>query len=263
MRINGIFQNLLSNAAKFTPAGGRVELLVEQESITDSKIIYKVIVRDNGIGMSQDFLKRIYEPFTQERTKETARIGGSGLGLSIVKKLLEILGGDIRVKSKLGKGSEFTLTIPFPLGKKELAKGSVQPLLEMQTQRFAGKEILLCDDNEMNREIATAILQSEGIHVTSAADGEECVQTFCASETDEFDLILMDIRMPVMNGYEATQAIRRLTRPDAKKIPIVAMSADAYPEDIKKSLNAGMNAHIAKPIDTEKMLLTIYQLICC
>jgi len=250
-RTQEIFINLLSNAAKFTHEGGEVLFSVECTGQTADKVCDKLVVKDNGIGISEDFLPKIYEPFTQERTEQTADIGGSGLGLSIVKRLVDLMHGTIEVKSKLGEGTEFTVWLDFP-------KAVVQTKSEEEakdTQKLlCGKTILLCEDNAMNREIAKAILEKNGMFVIPAVNGKEGAERFGKSNGGEISAVLMDLRMPVMDGYEATKAIRASMHPDARRVPIIALSADVYPDDIKRGQECGMNGHLSKPIDPRLLL---------
>lgn len=250
LRVSEIFTNLLSNAVKFTPAGGRIDFIVICEKIENGRLYDKIIVRDSGYGMSRDFLPNVFEPFAQERTEKTADIGGSGLGLSIVKRLVDIMGGTIDVKSELGKGTEFTVTIDF-----EIVDEEPSDARDMETSKedIAGKHVLLCEDNSVNIEIAKALLEMASVDVTCAVNGKIGLELFESSAKGDFDAIFMDIRMPVMDGYTAAIGIRGSDHPDAKSIPIIAMSADAYDDDVKKCLEVGMNDHIAKPIDQEKL----------
>jgi CheY-like chemotaxis protein len=215
-------------------------------------------VHDDGVGMSSEFQTRLFEPFSQERTEATASIGGSGLGLSIVKRLVELMGGDISVKSELGRGTDFILNLDFECAKQ------VQPASAPDRLRggsgLSGRKVLLCEDNAMNREIASAMLGMKDIEVVCAANGKEGLEKFAASAPGEYDAVLMDLRMPVMNGFEATAAIRNSKHPDAASIPIIAMSADAYDEDVAKSREAGMNSHVAKPVDSGKLFAEITRL---
>jgi two-component system sensor histidine kinase/response regulator len=258
-RVEEIFINLISNAVKFTPEGGDVLLAVECVKETPDELCDKLIVRDSGVGISEDFLPKIYEPFTQERTEKTAGIGGSGLGLSIVKRLVSLMHGRIEVKSKLGEGTEFTVYLNF---RKANGAGSADVTAQAEDQSvLQGKTILLCEDNEMNREIATAILEKKGMTVLSAVNGKEGAAYFAASQPGAISAILMDIRMPVMDGYEAAAAIRASRHPDAKRVPIVALSADAYIDDVHKAEECGMNGHLSKPIDPELVYSTLHRLI--
>ncbi len=254
MRVEEIFINLLSNAAKFTPAGGTVWFSVECEKETETELFCRMVVKDSGIGISPEFLSQIYEPFSQERTEASAGIGGSGLGLSIVKRLVERMHGRIDVKSTLGEGTEFTVHLTFPKASKQ-AHAEPQPKAPQLVLK--GTTILLCEDNEMNREIATAILEKSGARVVSAVNGKEGTERFLRSGHNEIDAVLMDIRMPVMDGYEAARTIRACGRPDAGTVPIIALSADVYTEDIQKAQNCGMSGHLSKPIDPELLIRTL------
>jgi PAS domain S-box-containing protein len=256
MRVEEIFINLLSNAAKFTPEGGEVLLSMECEKETENEIYSKLVVRDNGVGISQGFIAKIYEPFAQERNEKTAGIGGSGLGLSIVKRLVDLMHGRIEVKSKLGEGTEFAVYLTFSKAGRQI--DSNQDAQKGKQLMLCGKTILLCEDNEMNREIATAILEKNGMSVIPAVNGEEGVQRFIESGIGEISAVLMDIRMPVMDGYEASKAIRASSHPDSKKVPVIALSADAYNGDIQKARECGMNSHLSKPIDPEMLLQTLH-----
>lgn len=242
-----IFLNLLSNAVKFTPEGGTVEFEIGEIPQTPEGWNCRAIVRDTGIGMSPRFMKVMYDPFTQEHPNEPADgQPGTGLGLSIVRQLVNLLGGNITAKSSPGSGSEFTVYLHIdPAGPEEKAKAvSTQPDSE-----FKGRKVLVCEDNYLNMEIARTLLEKRGLTVICASDGRDGLEKFSASDPGEFDAILMDLRMPVMNGYDAAEAIRALPRPDAGSVPIIAMTADAYAEDIRKCYESGMNGHVPKPID--------------
>lgn len=244
LRLNQIFINLLSNAAKFTPEKGRVDFTVSQINGSEGKVKTIFTVRDNGIGMSEDFLAHIFEPFTQERNVSTAAIQGTGLGLPIAKNLVELMGGTIEVKSKLGEGTEITAEIDAePAAAVQEEKLSVTAGYD-----FKGKRALIVEDHAINRILAEKVLKKAGFETETAANGFEALKKYMNTDTGYFDVILMDIRMPVMDGFEAAEKIRALDRTDAKSIPILAMSANAYPEDIERSAAAGMNGHIAKPV---------------
>lgn len=247
--VEEIFVNLLSNAAKFTPEGGEVRMAIECEKETDDAIFDKVTILDNGAGISKEFLPKIYEPFSQERTAATQGIGGSGLGLSIVKRLVTLMNGQITVMSELGKGTEFTVYLKFPKADIASSQDKAQPSINL-----SGRKILLCEDNEMNREIAKAILDKYKVVTMDAVNGLDGYKKFMASGKNEFSAILMDLRMPVMDGYETAKKIRSSDHPNAKDIPIIAVSADAYADDIQRTKAAGMNSYLSKPIDAEKML---------
>lgn len=259
MHIQEIFINLLSNAAKFTPAGGNVLFAVICEKETADEVYDKLIVKDDGCGISEEFLPHIFEPFTQERNARNAGTGGSGLGLSIVKRLVELMRGRIEVESHPGEGTSFTVYLT--LRKAKLKAESSEVSVRSGRVDLEGKKVLLCEDNEMNREIAGAILMKKGIRLDYAVNGQEGLRLFEKSEAGEYAAVLMDIRMPIMDGYEAARAIRGSAHHDSKTIPILAMTADAYSDDVKKAREAGMNAHISKPIDVARMLEVLERLI--
>ena len=256
MRVEEIFINLLSNAAKFTPQGGSVSLIIACEKETETEMYEKLTVKDNGIGISPEFLPKIYEPFSQERTEATASIGGSGLGLSIVKRLIDLMHGRIEVTSKLGEGTEFNVYLTY---QKVTDPDAVKTVKKDENISLSGKTILVCEDNKMNREIVTAILEKNGMHVISAINGREAVEKFREAEAGTIAAVLMDIRMPVMDGYEAAKKIRKAVHPDAKKVPIIALSADVYSTDIEKTKECGMTAHLSKPIDPQLLVRTLQE----
>ena len=255
MRLMQILNNLLSNAYKYTSPGGaiRVEILeMEQSSSAYAKICFKVI--DNGIGMSQEFLAKIYDSFTREERSVTNTIQGTGLGMSIVKSLVDLMGGSIDVESIQGKGTCFELILDFRISEKKANDiRQDEQAEEVDTRRMEGLRFLCAEDNELNAEILTELLHMEGASCVICPNGQEVVDAFEQSVPGEYDMILMDVQMPVMNGYEATKAIRRGSHPLAHTIPIVAMTANAFSEDVQKSLSAGMNAHISKPMDMKKL----------
>ena len=247
LRFNQIFFNLLSNAVKFTPEGGTVEFVSEDLPPKDGKVGMRFYIRDNGIGMSPEFLPHIYDPFSQERLKTGDNEKGTGLGLPIVKSLVDAMGGTISVKSELGKGTEFIVELyakPAELANRE-NKNTVSD------KNLNGVKILLVEDNDLNIYVASIVLEKVGCVVTIAKNGQEAIDKFAESKTGFFDAILMDVRMPVMNGIEATKRIRALDRTDATTVPIIAMTADAFEEEKKKTIEAGMNYHLSKPIDPE------------
>ena len=252
LRLNQILINLLSNAVKFTPAGGKVTLSVKKTALQEGHVYYCFEVTDTGIGMSEEYLDSLFDPFVQQDASIARKYGGSGLGMSITKNLVTMKQGTISVKSTPGEGTVFTVNLPFQLIQQ------VEDIPEKESWNtacdFAGMHVLLAEDNPMNREIATEILSAAGFSVTSAEDGEIAVQKFLSEPPDTFQIILMDIQMPVMNGYDAAQKIRSSKHPQAKTIPIYALTANAFAEDVNKALAAGMNGHIAKPLDVEKML---------
>lgn len=245
LKFQDIIMNLLTNAVKYTPEGGSVRLSVMPvESPGDGKNV-QIVVADSGIGISDDFMPNLYEPFTQERDSRLGSSGGSGLGLYIVRRIVTLMDGTINVKSAKGQGTEFTVCLPVTI---ENRPGEEAPEIR-QNFDFTGKKILLIEDNFVNAEIAGTILSCQGITVVSAENGEKGLKLFSDSRDGELDAILMDIHMPVMDGYETTAAIRAMKRRDAKSIPIVAMTADAYEEDVARCLAAGMNGHTSKPVD--------------
>lgn len=259
LRYNQIFFNLLSNAAKFTPVGGHVEFVSEPMADKDGMHGERTYIRDNGIGMSEDFLPHIFESFTQEKSKYSDESNpGTGLGLPIVKSLVDAMGGNIQVNSTLGKGTEFIVELYIPIANREDKDESEELVVDYD---FTGKKVLLVEDNELNVIVAKRLLEKKGFEVDVAVNGELAVKYYGESERDYYDAILMDVRMPVMNGLEATRTIRKLTRVDAMKIPIIAMTADAFEEEQKQMLKAGMNDHLEKPINPSKVYETLYKWI--
>ena len=249
--------NLVSNAVKYTGAGGTIRCDVtqkpgEKEGWCDTV----VTVADNGIGMSQEFQKHIFEPFERERTSTISKVEGSGIGMGIVKKLVGLMGGTVAVESKIGVGSKFTVTIPCRIASEDetQAKREINP---SDQKCLCGTRILLTEDNDLNAEIATELLQEEGCTVDRAKDGVECVDMLEKAANGTYQLILMDIQMPVMNGYDAARKIRRLDDPQKANIPIIAMTANAFTEDKQAALDAGMNDHIAKPINMNVLVPTL------
>jgi signal transduction histidine kinase/CheY-like chemotaxis protein/PAS domain-containing protein len=258
VRFEQIFLNLLTNAVKFTPKGGTVTLRFSCDDPTEGNLPIHISVEDNGIGISEEFQKHLFEPFEQEDNGLKAQSQGTGLGLSIVKSIVDLMGGSITVRSELGQGTTFTVSLTLPLAtEKERKKREPE---ETTARMNPGLHLLLVEDHPLNTEIATKILERQGAIVTSAANGKEGIDDFIASAPYFYDAILMDIRMPVMDGYEATRLIRNLGREDAKSVPIIAMSANAFEEDVRMSLQAGMNAHLSKPIEPNILYETLAQL---
>ena len=220
----------------------------------NGKVVYRWTISDTGVGMSEEFLKHVYEPFAQEKADARSVYFGTGLGMTIVKNLIDQMGGMIQITSKEGEGSTFVITLPFEIAQEtELGtkKGSTEGA------NIQGLHLLLAEDNELNAEIAETLLSDNGAKVSVVTNGQEVIDLFQNSTPDTFDAILMDIMMPVLDGLEATKAIRSLERPDAKSIPIIAMTANAFQEDAQKCFDAGMNAHLTKPLHIEEMISTI------
>lgn len=254
MRFNQIFFNLLSNAVKFTPEGGNIWFGVDNIEADDNRLKVEFIVRDDGIGMSEEFLKRIYEPFAREHSQLNSETSGTGLGLPIVKRLIEAMGGTIEVKSELGRGTEFRVMFYADIfAREDPGADAFQPSSDIHPVDLNGTHILLAEDNEINTYVAKIILEDAGCKVTTATNGKEALDTFAASQPFTFDAIIMDIRMPIMDGLESTREIRALGRADASSVPIIAMTADAFVEEQKRTIEAGMNYHLSKPVDANEV----------
>lgn len=261
-KVKEIFVNILSNAIKYTPSGGSVMINVDELACDEpGYMIVSTRVSDTGIGMSQEYLTKIFDAFTRERNTTKSKIAGTGLGMSIVKKYVDLLGGTIHVESKLGKGSTFTVTLKHRIADESyyVKKHAENPVTG--SKNLEGRNILLAEDNDLNAEIAAAILERAGFHTERVEDGVQCVNRIEKMPAGTYDMILMDIQMPKMNGYKATQAIRRLPDRDKACIPIVAMTANAFEEDKRDALAAGMNGHIAKPIQVDKLLSILAEVI--
>ena len=254
--------NIISNSVKYTPEGGSVTVQIkeipwEKEGWT----AYRILVEDTGIGMGAEYLPHIFEEFTRERTSTESKVVGAGLGLPIVKALIDLMGGTIQVESERGKGSKFEVILPFEIASEEEVKDSYVKKEEKLYNRSKEKRILLAEDNELNAEIAITILEENGFKVERAEDGCKCVELFSEKPAGYYSTILMDIQMPNMDGYTASRKIRGMEREDAKAIPIIALTANAFDEDRNKAFAAGMNGHIAKPIDVGRMVRTIGALV--
>lgn len=247
LRYNQIFFNLLSNSAKFTPRGGTVSFTSEEIPSPDDRVGIRFHVKDTGIGMSPEFLPHIYDPFAQERSGMGDNIKGTGLGLPIVKSLVDIMGGTISVKSRLGEGTEFTIDLFMPLAEAEPEEAAG----DTKYENLKDARILLVEDNDINIYVATLILEKAGCLVEAVKNGQEALTRYASSPENYYGAILMDVRMPVMNGIDATIAIRHLERKDASGVPIIAMTADAFDEERNKTLEAGMNYHLSKPINPQ------------
>ena len=261
-KVKEIFVNILSNAMKYTPSGGSVMVNVDEIPCNEpGYMIARIRVSDTGIGMSQDYLTKIFDAFTREQNTTKSKIAGTGLGMSIVKKYVDLLGGTIDVESELGKGSTFTVTLKHKIADESyyIKKNIEEP--ETGSEILEGRNILLAEDNDLNAEIAEAILESAGLKTERVEDGIQCVNRIAEMPAGTYDMILMDIQMPNMDGYKATQAIRHLPDKDKACIPIVAMTANAFEEDKREAIAAGMNGHIAKPIQVDKLLSILAEII--
>lgn len=278
LNLRKILLNLLTNAIKYTPAGGHIKVTIWNETAADGGIDSLFSVQDDGIGVAPEFQERIFEPFTQEKRPGYENFG-TGLGLDIVKQLIKLMGGTITLDSVPNQGSTFTVRLRFalvPAGAETAAArtGNQTGAVDVQAeaaataaektarlQKLRGRKILMCEDNLMNREITAALLKSQGMQVVMANDGRQGVDTFSASAPGELTAILMDLRMPVLDGYEATKEIRALSRPDAKTVPIIALTAETFTEDIQRCLDCGMNNHVAKPLVPDVLFATLAQYI--
>ena len=261
-KVKEIFVNILSNAIKYTPAGGSVMVDVDELSCDESGyMIVRISVSDTGIGMSQDYQTKIFEAFTREQNTTKSKIAGTGLGMSIVKKYVELLGGIINVESELGKGSTFTVTLKHRIADESYYVKEYIEESGTGSEILEGRNILLAEDNDLNAEIAEAILERAGLKTERVENGIQCVKRIMEMPTGTYDMILMDIQMPQMDGYKATQAIRNLPDKDKACIPIIAMTANAFEEDKREAIAAGMNGHIAKPIQVDKLLSMLAEVI--
>lgn len=261
LRLQQVFVNIMGNAVKFTPEGGTVSFSIfELPPRVPGRSCYEFVFEDTGIGMSQDFIEKMYEPFTRAQGSDSQNIEGTGLGMSITRNIVRMMNGDIRVESEPGKGTKFTVVLYLKL---QDVKEASEPILQKKEgtweiekfteKEYSGKRILLVEDNEINMEIAKELLRVIGLEVDSAYDGQQAVNILLEKPVHYYDLVFMDIRMPNKNGYEATKEIRASGREDLKTIPIVAMSADAFSDDIYKAKAAGMNDHVAKPVELSKL----------
>ena len=257
--VKRVMMNILSNAVKYNRENGQIYIsCVEIPSEQPERTTMEFVCRDTGIGMAEEFQKHIFEPFAQEHTGSRGKFAGTGLGMAISRKLVEEMGGTITFESEKGVGTTFVIRVPFQIDPDADKRKEPKNVSE---KSIKGLHVLLAEDNELNMEIAEFVLQNEGAEVTKAWNGQEAVELFRKSESGEFDVILMDIMMPVLNGYEAAKRIRSLDREDAKKIPIIAMTANAFTEDRIRAKEAGMDEHVAKPVDAELLIKVIHKLV--
>lgn len=263
LHVNQIIFNLLSNAVKYTPAGGAITYRISDQMLDDQRMKITHEITDTGIGMSEEFQKVLFDPFSQEHRNDAERTTGTGLGLAIVKKLVDRMDGTIEVHSTVGKGSTFIVKLCFDTIPYEQFAADQQQKTEILDQEIllAGKHILVCEDHPMNQEIVKTLLEDKKCIVTVAENGKKGLEMFEQSTVDYYDAILMDVHMPVMDGLEASKAIRMLDRRDANTVPIIAITADAFLEDVKKSFAAGMNEHITKPIDPKVLYEVLHDVI--
>ena len=262
-RMSSIWMNLISNAYKFTPKGGKIEVALEQQGpAADDAVSYMFMVRDTGIGMSHDFAEKVFDVFERERSSSKSGVQGTGLGMAITKRIVDMMNGEIVLNTEEGKGTEFKIYLTFELPKKTVDE--VVPAVESETSEkvdFTGKKVLMAEDNPINCEIASLILKEAGFEVDHAENGRIAYDTLQEKGPGYYDGVLMDIQMPEMDGYEATKAIRSLDDPELAKIPVIAMTANVFEEDIQKMKNSGMNDHISKPLDIEKMMETLGRIL--
>ncbi len=253
-----LIMNILSNAIKYNKDNGKIYASCRERECDGRTVTVEISIRDTGMGMSQEYQKRIFEPFTREAHGVDVPEGGTGLGMSIAKSIVDKMGGTITFVSQKGKGTTFFINLPFELDLDREERHTKEKSAEPEEMSLAGINILLVEDNTLNQDIAKFLLENMGAHVQIANNGQEAVDKFAASQPGDIDIILMDIMMPVMNGYEAAKAIRSMDRSDAAEIPIVAMTANAFTDDKKQAFEAGMNEHLAKPLDKELLLKTVY-----
>lgn len=262
-KIRKIYVNLVSNAIKYTPSGGNITITVEELPCEkEGYMKVKSEIKDTGIGMSKEYLPTLFEPFSREHNTTTGKVGGTGLGMAIVKKMVDLMGGSIEVESEPGKGTIFTFTLMHKIADKKYYSRKIETAESSDSvEKLRGKHVLLAEDNNLNAEIAVAVLEKTGLVIDRVEDGIQCVSRIEQLPSDTYDLILMDIQMPNMDGYKATQCIRHLNDKKKAEIPIIAMTANAFEEDRKKAFDADMNEHIAKPIDIEKLRAVILSVL--
>jgi CheY-like chemotaxis protein len=258
LRLNQVLINLLGNAVKFTGVNGEIKFITELHEDSTEKVRVKFFVSDNGIGISEEQMKKLFIPFEQADTTIAARFGGTGLGLSISQNLITMMGGRISVTSELNKGSTFYFSLSFDKG--QLPAGETADE-KHENVNLKGKRMLLAEDIEINRLIVYELLSLTGLNIDEVENGRQAIDVFNGSPEGYYDIILMDIQMPVLDGYEAAKGIRALDRTDAKTVPIIAMTANAYKEDVEEALAAGMNSHLSKPIDKPAFMETVGKIL--
>ena len=268
MKLKQVLINILGNAVKFTPEGGTVSLVIEEKARFDKKAVVEFVISDTGIGMSKEFLPHIFEPFSQEESSPTGKYGSTGLGMSITKSIVELMNGTITVDSEKGKGTSFSVTITFGESEKKSIDNDIgmpalhdMSVLTAKTADLIGRRVLLAEDVSINAEIITMLLSMREMEVDLAENGQIAVDLFAAHEPGYYAAILMDMRMPVMGGLEATRCIRSMDKEDAKVIPIIALTANAFDEDVQRSIQAGLNAHLSKPVEPDTLYETLEKLI--
>ncbi len=251
--------NILSNAVKYTPQGGHIRLAVDELTHTEHYAKYRFIVQDDGIGMSAAYQKTLFDPFTREEKSGTNKVQGTGLGMAITKSIIDLMGGTIRVESATGKGTRFEVVLEFPIDA-EADKVQTAPALPEEAEAvspLSGMNFLCAEDNAINAEILELLLETKGARCTICSNGQEIVDAFASVKPGEYDMILMDVQMPVMDGLEATRRIRSGENPLGRTIPILAMTANAFLEDMQKSRDAGMDEHLSKPVDINALEQTV------
>ena len=258
-RLNQVLMNILSNAVKYTPQGGHIRLAVDELTHTEHYAKYRFVVQDDGIGMSAVYQKTLFEPFTREEKSGTNRVQGTGLGMAITKSIVDLMGGTIHVESASGKGSRFEVVLELPIDTESDHAQKVQALPEEaeETSSLSGMKFLCAEDNAINAEILEMLLETKGASCTICSNGQEIVDAFASVKPGEYDMILMDVQMPVMDGLEATRRIRNGENPLGRTIPILAMTANAFLEDMQKSKEAGMDEHLSKPVDIAALEQTV------
>ena len=260
-RFNRVLLNLLSNAYKFTPKGGKISVTLTQINDAENNFgNYELRVKDSGIGMTKDFAAKVFEAFEREKNSTVSGIQGTGLGMAITKNIVDLMHGTIKVETAPNQGTEFIINVSFKLSE-NIPEESAQIDEAAQEINFESMRLLLADDIEVNREIAVMILETAGFEVDTAENGKEVVEKVAASTPDYYAAVLMDIQMPIMDGYAAAKAIRELPNKNLASIPIIAMTANAFSEDVQAAKDAGMDDHIAKPIDVPKMMETLKKVI--